>query len=111
MKRGLIVWFLSLSVKLADDQIVARILEEAEIPEEQAREACIVIQNAYRSFKIRHEREKQLLSGVIDWRVAARSAIKLYRRTGVSHEEAKRAANLIKVNWRAGLSEMQKFVS
>lgn len=41
-----------------------------------------------------------ILDGTIDWRVAARSAIQLYRKTGVSPEEAKRAANLIKAAYK-----------
>lgn len=41
--------------------------------------------------------ERELLSGMVDWRVAARSAIRLYRKTGVTYEEANRAATLIKV--------------
>lgn len=47
-------------------------------------------------FKERKEREKRLLAGMVDWRVAARSAIHLYRKTGVTNEEANRAATLIK---------------
>ncbi|KAH1026324.1 hypothetical protein HUJ05_010862 [Dendroctonus ponderosae] len=47
-------------------------------------------------FKERKEREKLLLAGMVDWRVAARSAIHLYRKTGVTNEEANRAATLIK---------------
>lgn len=35
---------------------------------------------------------------MIDWRVAARSTMRLYRKTEVTIEEANRAASLIKVN-------------
>lgn len=54
----------------------------------------------YLRFKERKEREKNLLAGVIDWRAAARSAIRLYRRTGVTNEEANRAATLIKAAYK-----------
>lgn len=37
---------------------------------------------------------------MIDWRAAARSAIRLYRRTGVTNEEANRAATLIKAAYK-----------
>lgn len=49
---------------------------------------------------MRQQRQAQLLKGIVDWRVAARSAIRLYRKTGVSPEEAKRAANLIKAAYK-----------
>lgn len=52
------------------------------------------------SFKERKEREKELLAGMVDWRVAARSAIRLYRKTGVTNEEANRAATLIKAAYK-----------
>jgi hypothetical protein len=87
-------------VKEDEDTVVARIIEEAGISEAQVQAAAVVIQNAFRAFKNRQQREAQLLSGIIDWRVAARSAIRLYRRTGVSPEEAKRAANLIKAAYK-----------
>lgn len=47
-------------------------------------------------FKERKQFERNLLENMLDWRVAARSAIHLYRKTGVSKEEADRAATLIK---------------
>lgn len=37
---------------------------------------------------------------MVDWRVAARSAIRLYRKTGVTNEEANRAATLIKAAYK-----------
>ncbi|KAL3277161.1 hypothetical protein HHI36_012513 [Cryptolaemus montrouzieri] len=76
--------------------IVAEILEEANISLENAENAAMIIQKAFRSFLQRRDREKQLLGGMIDWRVAARSAIALYRKTGATYQEAHRAATLIK---------------
>ncbi|RZC34325.1 hypothetical protein BDFB_007668 [Asbolus verrucosus] len=87
-------------LKEDEETIVARIIEDTGISELQAQEAAICIQNAFRAFKMRQEREQEFLTGVVDWRVAARSAIKLYRKTGVSPEEAKRAANLIKAAYK-----------
>lgn len=68
-----------------------------QIMPEKAEEAAVVIQNAYKRFKERQENQQELLKGMIDWRIAARSAIYLYKRTGVTKEEAHRAATLIKV--------------
>ncbi|ERL85856.1 uncharacterized protein LOC109545291 [Dendroctonus ponderosae] len=79
-----------------EHNVVAGILTEIQLAPEQAEIAAIVIQQAYRRFKERKEREKLLLAGMVDWRVAARSAIHLYRKTGVTNEEANRAATLIK---------------
>ncbi|KAL3277225.1 hypothetical protein HHI36_012575 [Cryptolaemus montrouzieri] len=80
--------------------IVAEILEKANISLENAENAAMIIQKAFRSFLQRRDREKQLLGGIIDWRVAARSAIALYRKTGATYQEAHRAATLIKVTFR-----------
>lgn len=49
---------------------------------------------------MRQQLQSNILYGTIDWRVAARSAIQLYRKTGVSPEEAKRAAGLIKAAYK-----------
>lgn len=46
---------------------------------------------------MKREKERELGLGIIDWRIAARSAIHLYRRTGVTPDEANRAACLIQV--------------
>lgn len=80
--------------------VVTDIIHEADIPEEYGEEAALIIQHAYRAFKERHTKEKELLFGMVDWRVAARSAIRLYRKTGVTHEEANRAATLIKAAYK-----------
>lgn len=80
--------------------LVSDIINEAQIPPELGESAAIIIQNAYRNYKQRREKEKELLNGMIDWRVAARSAIRLYRQTGVTNEEANRAATLIKAAYK-----------
>ncbi|CAH1176298.1 unnamed protein product [Phaedon cochleariae] len=80
--------------------IISDIINEADISPEQGEEAARIIQRAYREFKVRKEKERELLSGMIDWRVAARSAIYLYRQTGVTNEEANRAATLIKAAYK-----------
>lgn len=84
------------TVEVETANIISNIINEAEIPPEIGEEAARIIQNAYKDYKHRREHEKELLNGMIDWRVAARSAIRLYRKTGVTTEEASRAANLIK---------------
>ncbi|KAK9875021.1 hypothetical protein WA026_005831 [Henosepilachna vigintioctopunctata] len=84
------------SAPLDAKAIVDGILEEAHITKERAHSASIIVQKAYRSFMQREQHRRELLSGFIDWRVAARSAIALYRKTGVTYEEAHRAATLIK---------------
>ena len=88
------------AVKEDEDAIVAKIIEDAQVSEAQVQAAAAVIQSAFKMYKKRQQREAQLLSGIIDWRVAARSAIKLYRKSGVSPEETKRAANLIKAAYK-----------
>lgn len=80
--------------------LVSDILDEAKFPPGIAEQAAVIIQNAYRNYKQRREKEKELLHGIIDWRVAARSAIRLYRQTGVTHGEANRAATLIKAAYK-----------
>ncbi|KAF2890327.1 hypothetical protein ILUMI_15846, partial [Ignelater luminosus] len=80
--------------------IITQIIDEAGITPEQAEQAAIIIQNAYRNFKHRQDREKDLLKGMVDWRVAARSTMRLYRKTGVTYEEANRAATLIKAAYK-----------
>ncbi|XP_023027434.2 uncharacterized protein [Leptinotarsa decemlineata] len=85
-----------LSEEVEEVNIISDIIDEAKISPEKGEQAAIIIQHAYQNFKRRKQKEKELLSGIIDWRVAARSAIKLYRRTGVTNEEANRAATLIK---------------
>ncbi|XP_018576710.1 uncharacterized protein LOC108915219 [Anoplophora glabripennis] len=80
--------------------IISDIINEADIPPEIGEQAATIIQNAYRKFKIRRDKERELLSGMVDWRVAARSAIRLYRKTGVTYEEANRAATLIKAAYK-----------
>ncbi|KAJ8919112.1 hypothetical protein NQ315_012097 [Exocentrus adspersus] len=80
--------------------VVSDVIHQADISEELAEDAAKIIQNAYRRFKIRRDQERELLSGMVDWRVAARSAIRLYRKTGVTHEEANRAATLIKAAYK-----------
>ncbi|XP_056633867.1 uncharacterized protein LOC130898999 [Diorhabda carinulata] len=86
--------------EIEEANIIADILEQAEIPSDLAEESAKIIQQAYRKFKTRKQMERQLLSGIIDWRIAARSAIRLYRQTGVTNEEANRAATLIKAAYK-----------
>lgn len=87
--------------ELEDEQdIVTNILDQYGEYVENEEAAADIIQRAFREFRDRHDREKQLLSGMVDWRVAARSAIYLYRKTGVTYEEANRAANLIKAAYK-----------
>ncbi|KAJ8980105.1 hypothetical protein NQ317_008566 [Molorchus minor] len=86
--------------EIEEANIISNIINEANITPEQAEEAALIIQRAFRAFKLRREKERELLSGMIDWRIAARSAIQLYRRTGVTNEEANRAATLIKAAYK-----------
>ncbi|XP_030761977.1 uncharacterized protein LOC115886813 [Sitophilus oryzae] len=88
------------SSEVEEANIVHEVLYKANIDPEQAEMAARIIQQAYRRFKEREEHEKKLLAGLIDWRIAARSAIRLYRHTGVTNEEANRAATLIKAAYR-----------
>ncbi|XP_072394825.1 uncharacterized protein [Diabrotica undecimpunctata] len=85
---------------IEEANLITDILTEADVPTDLAEEAAKIIQGAYKKFKSRKQMERQLLSGMIDWRIAARSAIKLYRQTGVTNEEANRAATLIKAAYR-----------
>lgn len=84
---------------MEEEEFLAEVMENIKIMPEKAEEAAISIQNAYRQFKERQEKQREVLKGVIDWRIAARSAIYLYKKTGVTKEEAHRAATLIKVNF------------
>ncbi|KAL1497938.1 hypothetical protein ABEB36_008818 [Hypothenemus hampei] len=88
------------NAKSEEEQVITDILTELHVSSEKAEVAALVIQGAYRRFKQRKEREAELLSGLVDWRVAARSAIHLYRKTGVTNEEANRAATLIKAAYK-----------
>ncbi|KAI4458796.1 ropporin-1-like protein [Holotrichia oblita] len=83
-----------------EQEMVATIMEEYGERIENEEAAARIVQNAFRMFKARHDKEKQMLSGIIDWRVAARSAIYLYRKSGVTYEEANRAATLIKAAYK-----------
>lgn len=75
-------------------------MQEADVPTNIYEEAARIIQRSYRSCRERKEREQDLLYGMVDWRVAARSTIALYRKTGVTYEEANRAATLIKAAYK-----------
>ncbi|KAI4458787.1 ropporin-1-like protein [Holotrichia oblita] len=83
-----------------EQEMVATIMEEYGERIENEEAAARIVQNAFRMFKARHDKEKQMLSGIIDWRVAARSAIYLYRKSGVTYEEANKAATLIKAAYK-----------
>ena len=80
--------------------MISYILKQSEPYHQNEEAAAEIIQRAFRAFKKRHDNEKKLLAGMIDWRVAARSAIHLYRKTGVTYEEANRAATLIKAAYK-----------
>lgn len=83
-----------------EEAFIREVLEESKIDEEYTNDAARIIQAAYRKFKKRQEYEKDLLFGMVDWRVAARHTISLYRNAGVSEEEANRAATLIKAAYK-----------
>ncbi|KAF5287698.1 hypothetical protein FQA39_LY15798 [Lamprigera yunnana] len=83
-----------------EEDVVSEILEEAQLPDDICEKAAIIIQRAFRNFKIRQEKTKELLMGMIDWRVAARSTMRLYRKLDVTYEEANRAATLIKAAYK-----------
>lgn len=83
--------------QVLEANLISEILDEAAIPSEQAEMAAVIIQNAYRHFKEKQARERNLLHGMVDWRVAASSTLRLYRKTGATLEEVNRAATLIKV--------------
>ncbi|XP_018332044.1 uncharacterized protein LOC108741670 isoform X2 [Agrilus planipennis] len=89
-----------ISDQIEEANLLTDIITEAGITPDQAEAAAEIIQRAWRDFKRKHEREKYLLSGIIDWRIAARSAIRLYRSTGVTYEEANRAATMIKAAYK-----------
>lgn len=81
-------------------EFLESITEDLDIENMQSADAALIIQRAYQDFKEREAREKDLLRGIVDWRVAARSTIQLYRRTGVTFAEANRAATLIKAAYK-----------
>ncbi|XP_022910721.2 uncharacterized protein [Onthophagus taurus] len=83
-----------------EHQLIIDILHQFGDYFDQDNAAIPIIQRAFREFKLRHLRERQMLAGIVDWRVAARSAIYLYRHTGVTMEEANRAATLIKAAYK-----------
>lgn len=79
-----------------EEQFVGEILEELALEKERQSSAAKIIQAAFRKFKERQQYEQDLLYGMVDWRIAARHTISLYRHAGVSEAEANRAATLIK---------------
>ncbi|KAK4883144.1 hypothetical protein RN001_006463 [Aquatica leii] len=83
-----------------EGDIVTDVLEQCELAQEQQQEAATIIQRAFRIFKQRQDRAKDLLHGMVDWRVAARSTMRLYRKLDVTYEEANRAATLIKAAYK-----------
>lgn len=83
-----------------EEEFVREVLNEANVGDEMRHEAARIIQAAFRKFKKRQEYEKDLLFGMVDWRIAARHTISLYRNAGVSEEEANRAATLIKAAYK-----------
>lgn len=91
--------FVTILEQVEEEEFITDVMETIHLLPEKAEEAVIVIQNAYKQFKERQERQSELLKGMIDWRIAARSAIYLYKKTGVTAEEANRAATLIKVSF------------
>uniref|UniRef100_A0A1Y1MXK5 RIIa domain-containing protein n=1 Tax=Photinus pyralis TaxID=7054 RepID=A0A1Y1MXK5_PHOPY len=85
---------------IQETDLVTEIIEEAKVRVEDTDAAAAIIQKAYRMFKRSQEQAKDLLSGMVDWRIAARSTIRLYRKTDVSYEDANRAATLIKAAYK-----------
>lgn len=83
--------------QVEEQEFLTEILNNMKVSPEKAEEAAVIIQTAYRQFKEKREKQRELLKGMVDWRIAARSAIYLYKKTGVTKEEANRAATLIKV--------------
>ncbi|KAK5650501.1 hypothetical protein RI129_001530 [Pyrocoelia pectoralis] len=80
--------------------LVAEIMEEAKMSAKDIDAAATIIQKAFRMLKQSQEHAKDLLLGMVDWRIAARSTIRLYRKTNVSYEEANTAATLIKAAYK-----------
>lgn len=83
-----------------EKRITQRILEELDVDYQKLENMAVIIQQAYRNFKERQKKESDLLFGMVDWRVAARSAIRLYRKTGATYYEVNRAATLIKAAYK-----------
>lgn len=81
-------------------KVVEMALDEAKVDPELAAEAATIIQNAWHDYRDRVMREKGLVLGMVDWRVAARSTMRLYKTTGATVEEANRAATLIKAAYK-----------
>ncbi|XP_060531548.1 sperm surface protein Sp17 [Cylas formicarius] len=100
MKKSFAKRVCDTSQEVEEANVVSEVINEAKIEPEEAETAALVIQQAYRRYKEKVVKERELLEGVIDWRVAARSAIRLYRRTGVTNEEANRAATMIKAAYK-----------
>lgn len=83
-----------------EDKFVGEVLALVEMDDEQRVNAAKIIKAAYKKFKKKQEEEKDLLYGMVDWRIAASHTISLYRHTGVSEWEANRAATLIKAAYK-----------
>lgn len=83
-----------------EEDFMKKIFNQIKVSADKVEQAVIIIQTAWRNFKERQEREKKMLFGMVDWRIAARSAIMLYRKTGVTMYEANRAATLIKAAYK-----------
>ncbi|XP_019881376.1 uncharacterized protein LOC109609188 [Aethina tumida] len=98
---------LSSNDDLDEENVVTEIICLSSVPSYIADEAGLIIQKAYQMFKERKQFERNLLENMLDWRVAARSAIHLYRKTGVSKEEADRAATLIKAAYKGYYTRRQ----
>lgn len=81
-------------------RVVEMALDEAKVDPELAEQAAMIIQNAWHDYRDRVMREKGLVLGMVDWRVAARSTMRLYKTTRVTMEEANRAATLIKAAYK-----------
>lgn len=83
-----------------EERFVQEVLNEADIDDGARNKAARIIQAAYRKFRRRQDLEKDLFFGMVDWRVAAKHTISLYRKAGVSEWEANRAATLIKAAYK-----------
>lgn len=81
-------------------KVVEMALDEAKVDSELAEQAATIIQNAWYDYRDRVMREKGLVLGMVDWRVAARSTMRLYKTTGATIDEANRAATLIKAAYK-----------
>ncbi|KAF5298624.1 hypothetical protein FQR65_LT09720 [Abscondita terminalis] len=83
-----------------ETDLTLEIMGEFELPDPQKEQAALIIQRAFRLFKQREDRARDLLMGMVDWRIAARSTMRLYRKLDVTFEEANRAATLIKAAYK-----------